>query len=42
MYIIMDDAQKWFSEGVALFEKGEYRRAVAAFDKAGAIDPAMA
>jgi hypothetical protein len=42
LYIIMDDAQKWFSEGVALYEKGEYRRAVAAFDKAGAIDPSMA
>jgi len=42
LYIIMDDAQKWFSEGVALYEKGDYRRAIAAFDKAGALDPSMA
>jgi FOG: TPR repeat len=38
----MDEAQKWFSEGVTLYEKGDYRRAIAAFDKAGAIDPSMA
>jgi hypothetical protein len=42
LYIIMDDAQKWFSDGVALYEKGDYRRAIAAFDKAGALDPSMA
>ncbi|MFY9982158.1 MAG: tetratricopeptide repeat protein [Methanoregula sp.] len=38
----MDDAQTWFKEGVALYEKGDYRRATAAFDKAIAIDPTMA
>ena len=38
----MDEAQKWFSEGVALYEKGDYRRAITAFDKAIAIDPTMA
>src|SRR5208283_255096 len=38
----MDDAQAWFKEGVALYEKGDYRRATAAFDKAIAIDPTMA
>jgi hypothetical protein len=38
----MDEAQKWFSEGVALYEKGDYRRAIAAFDKAIAIDPTVA
>ena len=39
---IMDEAQKWFSEGVALYEKGDYRRAITAFDKAIAIDPTVA
>ena len=39
---IMDEAKKWFSEGVTLFEKGDYRRAIAAFDKAIAIDPTVA
>ena len=38
----MDEAQKWFSEGVALYEKGDYRRAISAFDNALAIDPTMA
>jgi len=38
----MDDSQKWFTEGVALYEKGDYRRAIAAFDKAIKIDPAKA
>jgi len=38
----MDDSQKWFTEGVALYEKGDYQRAVAAFDKAIAIDPTKA
>ncbi len=38
----MDEAQKWFSEGVALYEKGDYRRAITAFDKAIAIDPTVA
>ncbi|HVP97267.1 tetratricopeptide repeat protein [Methanoregula sp.] len=38
----MDDAQTFFSEGVALYEKGDYKRALAAFDKAIAIDPGMA
>jgi hypothetical protein len=38
----MDDAQTWFAEGVALYEKGDYRRAITAFDKAIALDPGMA
>ncbi|MGB8220762.1 MAG: tetratricopeptide repeat protein [Methanoregula sp.] len=38
----MDEAQKWFSEGVALYEKEDYRRAIAAFDKAIAMDPTVA
>jgi len=38
----MDEAQTWFNEGVALYEKGDYRRAITAFDKAIAIDPSMA
>lgn len=38
----MDEAQTWFNEGVALYEKGDYRRAITAFDKAIAIDPTMA
>ena len=37
----MEDAQSLFAEGVALFGKGEYRRAIAAFDKALAIDPTL-
>jgi hypothetical protein len=41
-FIIMDDAQKWFAEGVALYEKGDYRRAITAFDKTIALDPGMA
>ena len=39
---IMDEAQKWFEEGVAFYEKGDYRRAITAFDKTIAIDPTMA
>jgi hypothetical protein len=39
---IMDEAQKWFEEGVALYEKGDYRRAITAFDKTITIDPTMA
>lgn len=35
-------AQTWFNEGVALYEKGDYPRAISAFDKAIAIDPDMA
>jgi len=38
----MADSEKWFTEGVALYEKGNYRRAIAAFDKAIAIDPTQA
>jgi len=38
----MDEAQKRFEEGVALYEKGDYRRAITAFDKTIAIDPTMA
>lgn len=38
----MDDPQKWFDEGVALYEKGDYKRAVSAFDKAIAADPSKA
>ncbi|MGA2698072.1 MAG: tetratricopeptide repeat protein [Methanoregula sp.] len=38
----MDEAKKWFSEGVSLYEKGDYRRAITAFDKAIAIDPTVA
>ncbi|MGA2162653.1 MAG: tetratricopeptide repeat protein [Methanoregula sp.] len=38
----MDDAQHWFKEGVALYEKGDYRHAITAFDKTIAIDPTMA
>jgi hypothetical protein len=38
----MDEAKKWFSEGVALYEKGDYRHAITAFDKAIAIDPTVA
>lgn len=34
----MDDSEKWFAEGVALYEKGDYKRAIGAFDKAIAID----
>jgi tetratricopeptide (TPR) repeat protein len=39
---IMDDAQIWFKEGVTLYEKGDYPRAIAAFDKALARDPTLA
>ncbi|MEN6395786.1 MAG: tetratricopeptide repeat protein [Methanoregula sp.] len=38
----MAESEKWFTEGVALYEKGDYRRAIAAFDKAIAIDPTQA
>jgi hypothetical protein len=38
----MDESLTWFNEGVALYEKGDYRRAIAAFDKAIASDPAKA
>jgi tetratricopeptide (TPR) repeat protein len=38
----MDDAQTWFKEGVALYEKSDYRRAITAFDKAIAYDPTLA
>ena len=37
----MDDAQSLFAEGVALYGKGDYRRAIAAFDKALALDPTL-
>ena len=37
----MDDAQSLFAEGVALYGKGDYRRAIAAFDKALALDPKL-
>ena len=39
---ILDEAARWFEEGVALYEKGYYRRAITAFDKSIAIDPAIA
>lgn len=38
----MDDPEKLFAEGVALYEKGDYRKAVAAFDRVIAIDPGSA
>jgi tetratricopeptide (TPR) repeat protein len=38
----MDDAQTWFREGVTLYEKSDYRRAITAFDKAIASDPTLA
>jgi tetratricopeptide (TPR) repeat protein len=38
----MDDAQTWFNEGVTLYEKSDYRRAITAFDKAIASDPTLA
>ncbi|MGA2161249.1 MAG: tetratricopeptide repeat protein [Methanoregula sp.] len=38
----MDEAPNWFKKGVALYEKGDYRRAITAFDKTIAIDPTMA
>ena len=38
----MDDAQTWFKQGVALYEKGDYRRAITAFDKAIALDSSLA
>jgi len=38
----MDEAHKWFDEGVALYEKGDYRHAITAFDKSIALDPTMA
>ena len=37
----MDDAQSLFAEGVALYGKGDYRRAIAAFDKALALDATL-
>ena len=37
----MDDAQSLFAEGVALYGKGDYRRAIAAFDRALALDPTL-
>jgi tetratricopeptide (TPR) repeat protein len=39
---IMDEATRWFEEGVALYKKGDYRRAITAFDKSIAIDPTIA
>jgi hypothetical protein len=39
---IMDEAPDWFKEGVTLYEKGDYWRAIKAFDKAIAIDPTIA
>jgi len=38
---IMEDAQSLFAEGVSLYGKGDYRRAIAAFDKALALDPTL-
>jgi hypothetical protein len=38
----MDDAQNSFKEGVALYEKGDYRQALTAFDKSIALDPTIA
>ena len=37
----MDDAQSLFAEGVALYGKGDYRRAITAFDRALALDPKL-
>jgi len=37
-----EDAQTWFAQGVSFYEKGDYQRAIAAFDKAIACDPALA
>jgi len=34
----MDDSGKWFAEGVSLYEKGDFRRAIVAFDKSIAFD----
>lgn len=38
----MDDSEKWFAEGVSLYEKGNYQRAITAFDKSIAIDAGRA
>jgi hypothetical protein len=38
----MDAAHTRFNEGVTLYEKGDYQRAIAAFDKAIALDPTLA
>jgi tetratricopeptide (TPR) repeat protein len=40
--MIMDESLSRFEEGVACYEKGDYRDAIAAFDKAVTINPAMA
>jgi tetratricopeptide (TPR) repeat protein len=39
--IIMEDAESLFAEGVALYGKGDFRRAIAAFDKALVLDPKL-
>lgn len=38
----MDDSGKWFAEGVSLYEKGDFQRAIAAFDKSIAADAGKA
>lgn len=38
----MHESQIWFDQGVALYEKSEFRDAVTAFDKAISLNPAMA
>ena len=38
---MMEDPEAWFGKGVALFERGDYRGAVSAFEKATALDPSM-
>jgi hypothetical protein len=37
----MDESLTWFENGVALFETGDYRGAIAGFDKALALNPNM-
>lgn len=38
---IMEESRDWFEQGVTLFEKGKYSRAIAAFDRALEINPSM-
>ena len=37
----MEESRDWFEQGVTLFEKGKYSRAIAAFDRALEINPSM-
>ena len=37
----MEESLNWFNKGVTLFENGDYRGAIAAFDRAIAINPSM-